>query len=927
MLLIEREAETAALRKALSFSELVCETSVVLIEGPSGCGKSELLQAGLAWATAEGAWVLEAAGALLERRLPVGIMRQLLSGPAVPGDAVCRLRALLDTVNECPKTANDRFHAEDPCWPQTMHDVFVALGELSVMRPIVVAVDDLHYADDVSVQFLKYLVRRSRSARLSFIFTTSVHHQPRDQLFEAELLRHPAFQRLSVGRLSRDGVRCFAGQHARALEGSGQADEMYELSGGNPLLLRAVLDERGVEPSQEQSFREWRPRRDGPFRQAALACLTASGQDLVEMASGMAVLGADASVHRLGRLLGIGPDAAEWLVVGLRTAGLVVGTTLRHSAIRAAVLGCLTEAERTRLHERAAELLRDEGEPAAPIADHLVNCGTVKHPWGLQALAEAAETALLDDRARAAMAYLELALRQSKDAVQRAELHVRLAEIAGRVHPSYVEPQLDQVLAGDGLGRLPVLTLERLARMVRMRGYVAEGAAVVGRLREASKISEIVDSCSGSRCYPERRGVARTEVPRDPRRAMELDQIEQMYRVGLAHPGAQPALLATTVLWTLPGRPGVDTSAISVKSTGAFAAGLNDLRLPGTLNGIKALAFEDRTHEAVRWCETLLEEAEWRGLEGWHASVSAVLAEVLLLQGRLAQAEARAAQALDGVLTGADTVFAVGPVACQVLACTATGRYAEAARHLGRHFPERIFRSIDGLGYLRSRGQYYLATGNLQAALDDFLRMGRLAAAWGMDRPGLIAWRIDAAEALLRLGEKDEADRLITEQAAALDVSNARTRGMILRLRASSAELPMRRCLLPRAVAELQKSGDALQLARALADLGRTHKELGERELGESMMQRAWRMADECGAVELCEELRPGHATVFDGEVDAASTLSDSERRVASLATFGYTNREIAMELHVTVSTVEQHLTRVYRKLEVTRRQDLLGRC
>lgn len=51
--------------------------------------------------------------------------------------------------------------------------------------------------------------------------------------------------------------------------------------------------------------------------------------------------------------------------------------------------------------------------------------------------------------------------------------------------------------------------------------------------------------------------------------------------------------------------------------------------------------------------------------------------------------------------------------------------------------------------------------------------------------------------------------------------------------------------------------------------------------------------------------------------------LSDAERRVASLAARGCTNREISRKLFVTVSTVEQHLTRVYRKLRINSRSDL----
>ncbi|MYT48406.1 hypothetical protein GTY89_40310, partial [Streptomyces sp. SID5471] len=54
--------------------------------------------------------------------------------------------------------------------------------------------------------------------------------------------------------------------------------------------------------------------------------------------------------------------------------------------------------------------------------------------------------------------------------------------------------------------------------------------------------------------------------------------------------------------------------------------------------------------------------------------------------------------------------------------------------------------------------------------------------------------------------------------------------------------------------------------------------------------------------------------------------LSGAELRVAALAARGYTNRQIAGALFITISTVEQHLTRAYRKLGVQRRTDLATR-
>jgi DNA-binding CsgD family transcriptional regulator len=60
-----------------------------------------------------------------------------------------------------------------------------------------------------------------------------------------------------------------------------------------------------------------------------------------------------------------------------------------------------------------------------------------------------------------------------------------------------------------------------------------------------------------------------------------------------------------------------------------------------------------------------------------------------------------------------------------------------------------------------------------------------------------------------------------------------------------------------------------------------------------------------------------------EGTEPSAAGLSEAEHRVAALAAAGFSNRRIASRLFITVSTVEQHLTRIYRKLGVTRRGEL----
>ncbi|TDD75421.1 LuxR C-terminal-related transcriptional regulator [Actinomadura rubrisoli] len=67
----------------------------------------------------------------------------------------------------------------------------------------------------------------------------------------------------------------------------------------------------------------------------------------------------------------------------------------------------------------------------------------------------------------------------------------------------------------------------------------------------------------------------------------------------------------------------------------------------------------------------------------------------------------------------------------------------------------------------------------------------------------------------------------------------------------------------------------------------------------------------------------PGGGPAQEPRSSTLDRLSDAERRVAELASRGFTNRQIAQSLHISVSTVEQHLTRVYRKLRVNRRDTL----
>ncbi|PSK61679.1 Transcriptional regulatory protein LiaR [Micromonospora sp. MH33] len=203
--------------------------------------------------------------------------------------------------------------------------------------------------------------------------------------------------------------------------------------------------------------------------------------------------------------------------------------------------------------------------------------------------------------------------------------------------------------------------------------------------------------------------------------------------------------------------------------------------------------------------------------------------------------------------------------------------------------------------------------------------------AWGADVAGLVPWRLELARVQFAVGNKAHATQLLQEQLRVPYGVDERTRGRTLRLLATTAAPDHRRKLLSEAVNLLQGCGDRLELVRALGDTGQTLQRAGDSAQARLLVRRAYQLAQDCGASVLAQRLvrrdtggLPAAPPVEP--VEPEDGLSEAERRVAALAAQGHTNRQISSKLFITVSTVEQHLTRVYRKLDVKRRTDLPAR-
>jgi DNA-binding NarL/FixJ family response regulator len=112
-----------------------------------------------------------------------------------------------------------------------------------------------------------------------------------------------------------------------------------------------------------------------------------------------------------------------------------------------------------------------------------------------------------------------------------------------------------------------------------------------------------------------------------------------------------------------------------------------------------------------------------------------------------------------------------------------------------------------------------------------------------------------------------------------------------------------------------------------LLDLGATFRAAGQRRTAREPLLQALALAAPCGAITLERRARAELAAIGVRPRSTAQagpdSLTPSERRVVELAAAGGTNRDIAQTLFVTEKTVETHLGRAFRKLDVSSRRQL----
>jgi DNA-binding CsgD family transcriptional regulator len=220
------------------------------------------------------------------------------------------------------------------------------------------------------------------------------------------------------------------------------------------------------------------------------------------------------------------------------------------------------------------------------------------------------------------------------------------------------------------------------------------------------------------------------------------------------------------------------------------------------------------------------------------------------------------------------------------------------------------------------------AAGNHEAAVEELSSCGLEPPALGGENPAVLAWRSAAALSLSELGRLEEARILAAEELRRAQAFGAqRAIGVALRTDALVGPAAQRTQKLETALAVLEASPARFEHAQVLVDLGATHRAARQRSTAREPLLHGLALASRCGSRRLEARARAELAAIGvrprTVERSGADSLTPSERRVAELAASGQTNREIAQTLFVTEKTVEAHLGRAFRKLDVASRRQL----
>lgn len=919
--LVEREAELAHLRRRMDDATRG-EGGLVVVEAPAGQGKTSLLRALRACAD-PGVRVLRATGAELERDFPFGIVRQLLEAEvrAADGERSARLlqsaaahaAPVFDSTTEAASSA-DISHVR-------LHGLFWLTANLADERPLLLLVDDAHWADGPSLRFLDVLARRLEDLPVLAVVAARAPEPGTDQDILDALATSPAATVIRLEPLSDIAVA----ELIRAQLGGAAEDAFIaaciDTTKGSPLLVAALvrlLAEQGVAGRADEADLA-RHAIPGSITRAVGRRLRELSPAALAIARSIAVLGDRSRLAFAAELAELPLGDALAAHAALVRARLIDadGLTFAHPMVREAVRADLVGGERSAWHRRAARLLAGHGAREDEVALHLLLTEPEGQPAAARTLAAAGSKALADGAPDVAVRHLRRALLEPPAPAERATVLLTAgmaeARTGGADAVAHLQGAIDEgdpVTAGRAaqvLANVLILRGEADRATAALRAPIAGVREVApefaARLEEdlldalpygddnldeyRSRLRDVTGDASDvvrSHLVWERAsaGAHRDEVIALARRA---------FAGGLAAAIAEERFAPFYGIEALHIVEAADEAATLLAQASAAVRRSGSRVAAATLTWMQSSwdrRFGDlrRAEDEARRGHELLEQI---GGSGGLVMSATTVAGALFDQGRLDEAEAFV-QTLP--LAETSTHTQVGIHAARARLWFERGRYADALEEI-----------------------------EAQLAIDE--RGGRIV---GDREP----YRTMRAVALAQVGRGDEA-----LAAARQEIDLARRRGVggaeaVARLAHATllagAELLEE---LEAAVAAARRSPCRFVEARALGAFGAALRRSNHRAGAREPLREARELAHRCGAValeqQIHDELVVAGARPQRISLSGVDALTAAERRVAELAAQGMRNREIAEALFVTLKTVEVHLGRAYGKLDIRGRSQLAG--
>ncbi len=389
--LVGRGAELARLERAIG-SAWSRRGQMLLAVGEAGIGKSRLMEVLAAEAAARGGCVLAGRAYESEQLLPFQPWITALRGdqararsevvsqlsPGLRAELSRLFPELGDTAPAPPVGADNATRLFE-----AMLDL---VGGMAERQPLVIILEDLHWADEMSLRLLSFLVRRVTSRGVLLAVTAREEElvgAPGLRRLVEELAAEPYFVSLKLAPLSRPETAALVRALARAGSDeewlSGTVDQVWALSEGNPFVVVECV--HALPDPSTRSEAVALPER---VREVITARLERLGDRARQLAAVAAVAGRDCGFPLLQRAAGLGPaDAAEALEQ-LVSRRLVTAAgerfELAHDRIRRVVYEGLLAPRRAALHAAVGEALealhagRLE-EVYDQLADHYARAG------------------------------------------------------------------------------------------------------------------------------------------------------------------------------------------------------------------------------------------------------------------------------------------------------------------------------------------------------------------------------------------------------------------------------------------------------------------------------------------------------------------------------------------------------------------------